>query len=154
MATRSVLASGPGGKDIVMVATREELSTPSKVTLPEPEPTPGLIMPDGSINWGCPCLGGMATGPCGLQFRDAFSCFHYSDAEPKGSDCYEKFSVMQECMSQYPELYGREEDEELSNAISESAAEDSSRIGKAVSVAGAQEVRGAGDGPAEVKKTK
>lgn len=61
---------------------------------------------------------------------------------------------MQECMSQYPELYGREEDEELSNAISESAAEDSSRIGKAVSVAGAQEARGAGDGPAEVKKTK
>lgn len=80
MATRSVLASGPGGKDIVMVATREELSTPSKVTLPEPEPTPGLIMPDGSINWGCPCLGGMATGPCGLQFRDAFSCFHYRSA--------------------------------------------------------------------------
>ncbi|KAI5634727.1 CHCH domain-containing protein [Phthorimaea operculella] len=104
MATRSVLSSGPGGKDIVMIALKEELSIPSKVTLPEPEPAPGLIMPDGSINWGCPCLGGMATGPCGTQFRDAFSCFHYSEADPKGSDCYEKFSVMQECMSNYPEL--------------------------------------------------
>ncbi|KAL0820003.1 hypothetical protein ABMA28_007997 [Loxostege sticticalis] len=120
MATRSVLSSGPEGKDLVIVAPREELAVPSKVTLPEPEPAPGLIMPDGSINWGCPCLGGMSTGPCGTQFRDAFSCFHYSDADPKGSDCYEKFSVMQECMSQYPELYGKDDDE-LSAALDEAA---------------------------------
>ncbi|XP_049877619.1 mitochondrial intermembrane space import and assembly protein 40 [Pectinophora gossypiella] len=122
MTSRAVLTSGPGGKDIVMVATREELSTPSKVTLPEPEPAPGLIMPDGSINWGCPCLGGMATGPCGTQFREAFSCFHYSEADPKGSDCYEKFSVMQDCMSHYPELYGKDEDDELAAAMSEAEA--------------------------------
>lgn len=57
-------------------------------------------------------------------------------------------------MSQYPELYGREEDEELSNAISESAAEDSGKIGKATSTASAQDARGAGDVPAEMKKTK
>ncbi|KAJ2942158.1 hypothetical protein O0L34_g11075 [Tuta absoluta] len=122
MATRSVLSSGPGGKDIVMIAPKEELSIPSKVTLPEPEPAPGLIMPDGSINWGCPCLGGMATGPCGTQFREAFSCFHYSEAEPKGSDCYEKFSVMQDCMSHYPELYGKDDDDELAAAMGESDA--------------------------------
>lgn len=77
METRSVLSSGLGGKDMVIIASREELAVPSKVVLPEPEPAPGLILPDGSINWGCPCLGGMATGPCGTQFRDAFSCFHY-----------------------------------------------------------------------------
>lgn len=77
MSTRSVLSSGLDGKDVVIVATREELASPSKVSLPEPEPTPGLILADGSINWGCPCLGGMATGPCGSQFREAFSCFHY-----------------------------------------------------------------------------
>ncbi|XP_026744843.1 mitochondrial intermembrane space import and assembly protein 40 [Trichoplusia ni] len=117
MATRSVLSSGLDGKDVVIVATREELAMPSKVTLPEPEPAPGLILADGSINWGCPCLGGMATGPCGSQFREAFSCFHYSDADPKGSDCYEKFSVMQECMSHYPELYGKDDDDELAAAM-------------------------------------
>lgn len=119
------MKSGAGDKDIVIVASREELATPSKVVLPEPEPAPGLILPDGSINWGCPCLGGMATGPCGPQFRDAFSCFHYSEAEPKGSDCYEKFSVMQECMAQYPELYGRDDDDEddkLAAAIDASSA--------------------------------
>ncbi|KAG1815906.1 uncharacterized protein BJ212DRAFT_1480975, partial [Suillus subaureus] len=27
----------------------------------------------GEINWDCPCLGGMAHGPCGPQFREAFS---------------------------------------------------------------------------------
>lgn len=77
MSSPSILPAGSGNKDIVIVASREELSTPSRVSLPDPEPTPGLILADGSINWGCPCLGGMATGPCGIQFREAFSCFHY-----------------------------------------------------------------------------
>ena len=49
----------------------------------------------------------MATGPCGVEFRDAFSCFHYSDAEPKGSDCYDAFKTMQDCMSQYPAVYNQ-----------------------------------------------
>lgn len=47
----------------------------------------------------------MATGPCGVEFREAFSCFHYSQEEPKGSECYDAFKTMQECMSQYPDLY-------------------------------------------------
>lgn len=45
----------------------------------------------GEINWDCPCLGGMAHGPCGEQFREAFSCFVYSKEEPKGVDCIERF---------------------------------------------------------------
>ncbi|CAH1364860.1 unnamed protein product, partial [Tenebrio molitor] len=74
---------GPGGKDIVIFATPEDHKIPSTVTLPEPDPQPGLILPNGDINWNCPCLGGMATGPCGVEFRNAFSCFHYSESEPK-----------------------------------------------------------------------
>ena len=70
----------------------------------------GLILPNGDINWACPCLGGMATGPCGFEFRDAFSCFHYSETDPKGSDCYEQFHTMQTCMSKYPDLYGEDDD--------------------------------------------
>ena len=66
---------------------------------------PGLILPNGDINWNCPCLGGMAVGPCGVEFRDAFSCFHYSTEEPKGKECLEKFAKMQECMKEYPELF-------------------------------------------------
>lgn len=79
-----------------------------------------------------------------------------SDAEPKGSDCYEKFSVMQECMSHYPELYGREEDEELSNAMNESASEDSGKASAATSApaSAALDPRAAGDAPAELRKTK
>ena len=45
----------------------------------------------GEINWDCPCLGGMAHGPCGEQFREAFSCFVYSKEEPKGMDCIDRF---------------------------------------------------------------
>ncbi|GJJ06555.1 hypothetical protein Clacol_000747 [Clathrus columnatus] len=62
----------------------------------------------GEINWDCPCLGGMAHGPCGLQFREAFSCFVFSEQEPKGIDCIEKFRLMQECFREHPEVYGEE----------------------------------------------
>lgn len=72
----------------------------------------GLILPNGDINWNCPCLGGMASGPCGQQFKEAFSCFHYSKEEVKGSECLENFRGMQECMQRYPELYPQEDDSE------------------------------------------
>jgi mitochondrial intermembrane space import and assembly protein 40 len=45
----------------------------------------------GEINWDCPCLGGMAHGPCGEEFKAAFSCFVYSKEEPKGMECIDKF---------------------------------------------------------------
>lgn len=72
----------------------------------------GLILPNGDINWNCPCLGGMASGPCGEQFKSAFSCFHYSKEEIKGSDCIDQFRAMQECMQKYPDLYPQDEEEE------------------------------------------
>ncbi|XP_014256177.1 mitochondrial intermembrane space import and assembly protein 40 [Cimex lectularius] len=100
------------GKDKIIFASKEDHATPSTVVLPEPEQPPGLILEDGSINWNCPCLGGMATGPCGVQFREAFSCFHYSTAETKGSDCVEAFTAMQMCMQKYPTLYGPGDDDE------------------------------------------
>lgn len=52
----------------------------------------GAFNPEtGEINWDCPCLGGMAHGPCGEEFKAAFSCFVYSDEEPKGMECIDKF---------------------------------------------------------------
>ncbi|GJN76392.1 mitochondrial intermembrane space import and assembly protein [Purpureocillium lilacinum] len=69
----------------------------------------GAFNPEtGEINWDCPCLGGMAHGPCGEEFKTAFSCFVYSNEEPKGMDCIEKFQGMQECFRKYPEIYGSE----------------------------------------------
>ncbi|KAF8070526.1 hypothetical protein FPV67DRAFT_1025264 [Lyophyllum atratum] len=62
----------------------------------------------GEINWDCPCLGGMAHGPCGPQFREAFSCFIYSEEEPKGINCVEKFKAMQDCFREHPDIYGDE----------------------------------------------
>jgi intermembrane space import and assembly protein 40 len=36
----------------------------------------------------------MAHGPCGEQFKAAFSCFVYSTEEPKGMDCIDKFKYV------------------------------------------------------------
>ena len=62
----------------------------------------------GEINWDCPCLGGMADGPCGEEFKAAFSCFVFSEADPKGIDCVDKFKLMQDCFRQHPEVYADE----------------------------------------------
>ena len=70
----------------------------------------------GEINWDCPCLGGMADGPCGEEFKAAFSCFVYSKEEPKGIECIDKFKGMQECFRKYPDFYSEElRDEEQVN---------------------------------------
>ncbi|KAJ5908090.1 hypothetical protein N7495_000772 [Penicillium taxi] len=62
----------------------------------------------GEINWDCPCLGGMASGPCGEEFKAAFSCFVYSEEEPKGIECIDKFKGMQDCFRLHPDVYGAE----------------------------------------------
>jgi len=105
------------GKDTIIFATKEDHQSPSKVELSPPEPSPGLIFPDGSVNWNCPCLGGMATGPCGVEFRESFTCFHYSKEEPKGMECSEKFTAMWACMDK-SEVYkeGLKDEEELLNS--------------------------------------
>lgn len=85
----------------------------------------GAFNPEtGEINWDCPCLGGMATGPCGEEFKAAFSCFVYSKEEPKGMDCIDKFKDMQNCFRQYPEIYGNEIDADDEDDMTADAAAD------------------------------
>ncbi|KAI0508849.1 hypothetical protein F5B22DRAFT_377889 [Xylaria bambusicola] len=87
----------------------------------------GAFNPEtGEINWDCPCLGGMADGPCGEQFKAAFSCFVYSQEEPKGMDCIDKFQHMQDCFRLHPEVYGDElaDDEEAGAATADGAPTD------------------------------
>ena len=84
------------GKDRIIFVTKEDHETPSNTELVADDPNDpyeehGLILPNGDINWNCPCLGGMASGPCGEQFKAAFSCFHYSKGDVKGSDCVNQF---------------------------------------------------------------
>lgn len=82
------------GKDTIIFLSKEESDKPSSVSLEydkDDEADMGLIRPDGEINWNCPCLQGMADGPCGPEFKESFSCFHYSEAEPKGADCIDQF---------------------------------------------------------------
>jgi intermembrane space import and assembly protein 40 len=83
-------------------ASQEASQSPSTVAvqgspeaLEEEAGQQGAFNPEtGEINWDCPCLGGMAHGPCGEEFKTAFSCFVYSDQEPKGMDCIEKFQYV------------------------------------------------------------
>lgn len=97
------------GKDKAIFVTKEDASSSSAINNLIEDESYGLIASDGSINWDCPCLGnnnreyrhyceylgGMANGPCGEAFKEAFSCFHYSTEEMKGQDCIPQFREMQ-----------------------------------------------------------
>ncbi|XP_055350527.1 mitochondrial intermembrane space import and assembly protein 40-like [Paramacrobiotus metropolitanus] len=115
------------GKDKVIFLSRGDWEKPPdsisndflKRVLDDDGPR-GVVLPNGEINWGCPCLGNLTYGPCALPFRQAFSCFHFSTAEAKGSDCIEQFRAMTECMAKYPNLYpmgGDDEDEDEEDAF-------------------------------------
>lgn len=76
-----------------VAAPEEAEKTPEQ--LEEEAGQQGAFNPEtGEINFDCPCLGGMAHGPCGEEFKAAFSCFVYSDQEPKGIECVDKFQYV------------------------------------------------------------
>lgn len=39
------------------------------------------------------------------HFNVSFLDLNFSESEPKGAECLDKFSQMQECMKQFPDLY-------------------------------------------------
>ncbi|OXV11786.1 hypothetical protein Egran_00454 [Elaphomyces granulatus] len=84
----------------------------------------GAFNPEtGEINWDCPCLGGMAHGPCGEEFKEAFSCFVFSNEEPKGIGCIDRFRAMQDCFRKHPDIYGSElEEDEIDAQLEEQIA--------------------------------
>ena len=65
------------GKDVSIFVTKEDIDKPEAVTTLAHDEQYGIVLPSGELNWDCPCLGGMAYGPCGQEFKDAFSCFHF-----------------------------------------------------------------------------
>lgn len=107
------------------VSTTENVATTADVAAPsspdeleeEAEQQGAFNEETGEINWDCPCLGGMAHGPCGEDFRAAFSCFVYSKEEPKGVDCIDKFKNMQDCFRKHPDVYGAELDDDEDPAM-------------------------------------
>lgn len=141
--------------------TQQPVSTEAQATQPPQEESlddlesqagqEGAFNPEtGEINWDCPCLGGMAHGPCGEEFKAAFSCFVYSTEEPKGMDCIEKFKFvfplllslphrawhikgftnrviyrgMQDCFRLHPDIYGSElQEDEVDEQLTEQIAQ-------------------------------
>lgn len=89
----------------------------------------------------------MAQGPCGEQFKAAFSCFVFSEAEPKGLDCVDKFKGMQDCFRLHPDVYGDEIDddeepvktEEESTTVVEPTEESTTTVEETVTAASANE---------------
>uniref|UniRef100_A0A914XP56 Mitochondrial intermembrane space import and assembly protein 40 n=1 Tax=Plectus sambesii TaxID=2011161 RepID=A0A914XP56_9BILA len=110
-------------KDHVIMLTAEQDAVPMRpdvmairVSLDNDDDVEGPMLPNGEVNWQCPCMASLVSGPCGYEYRQAFGCFHASKEDPKGMDCIDKFAAMSECMQKYPNLYPvkvpNEDDEE------------------------------------------
>lgn len=104
--------------EAVVDAELATLTAEAEAALGENDQSAAFDPRTGEINWDCPCLGGMAHGPCGEEFKLAFSCFVFSEVEPKGIDCVEKFQNMQTCFRKHPDVYAEEiaDDDEASRA--------------------------------------
>lgn len=111
------------GKDIIIFATEEDLSGPSKTELLPDDPnemdssSQGAILPNGEINWDCPCLGNLPNGPCGPSFREAFTCWaeNRDDHDSFAEKCFDNFTTWEECLAENRHIYKsskRDDDEE------------------------------------------
>ena len=110
-----------------------EAATGGAAELEDQADQEGALNPvTGEINWDCPCLGGMAYGPCGEEFRAAFSCFVYSTQEPKGMECIDKFQGMQDCFRKHPEVYQGEIDDEDNEALDDGLATEREELRKEI----------------------
>lgn len=56
----------------------------------------------------CPCVADLKTGPCGVQFSEAFVCFLRSTQEEKGSDCVHPFIALQNCIKANPDAFSKD----------------------------------------------
>lgn len=102
-------------KDIVIFCKKQDHEIPSKYDMPPALPNEGrrgVILPNGEINWMCPCLGVLPYGPCGYEFRQFFSCLPTpgSDESTEATDerreqCIPQFRNMMDCMSLFPQVY-------------------------------------------------
>lgn len=105
-------------KDKIIFCTKADHEKPSKYELPPALPSEqrrGVVLPNGDINWTCPCLGGLPYGPCGFQFREFFSCLHATQDsdDVKAQECFPKFASMKECFKDFPNLYPDEDDSKI-----------------------------------------
>ncbi|KAG8927508.1 Oxidoreductase [Tulasnella sp. 419] len=117
--------SVPSTDSVIVDAALPQSETPEADVDEEDARSAAFNPVTGEINWDCPCLGGMAHGPCGPEFREAFSCFIYSEKEPKGIDCVEKFKHMQDCFRAHPDVYGEEiDDDDQPSAVPQTQSHD------------------------------
>ncbi|KAI8323623.1 hypothetical protein GQ54DRAFT_296692 [Martensiomyces pterosporus] len=128
---KDTASSAPATEDAASPVTSSvdtaDLGSQGEKTREDESPSQAFDPETGEINWDCPCLGGMAHGTCGEQFKSAFSCFVHSEEEPKGMDCIEAFKAMQECFRAHPEEYGDEllDDEDDEDEVKNSDDEES-----------------------------
>ncbi|XP_048771108.1 mitochondrial intermembrane space import and assembly protein 40-like [Ostrea edulis] len=116
---------GNDGKDRIVFVTKEEITAPSEaiIALDEEEIHDGpigFVQPNGELNFGCPCVGGLHAGPCGYEMREFLSCNFYNSKDnndPRGQNCDDKLETMMTCIQKHADYYkekmsGDPEDEE------------------------------------------
>lgn len=120
-----------GAPEVAAASAAEALPS----TRSEKAGVPALSKDDGKVTMtkeemvkealNCPCIANMKEGPCGTHFLSAYECFLRSESEPQGADCFDNFVAMQTCMTEHPDDYNLDDEDEQGAGKPKSKAEDS-----------------------------
>ncbi|KAF6004334.1 hypothetical protein CCYA_CCYA02G0784 [Cyanidiococcus yangmingshanensis] len=129
-------------------APTDQASVNARPDLPDDGRTKEQMIED-ALN--CPCIDSLKRGPCGDSFIAAYRCFLESESEPRGSDCYDAFQRMQDCMLAHPDEYHFDDADPEEEPDSESLSEQVQRKEQSLAGSGTMSRSGAhsarGSGP-------
>lgn len=112
---------------VLTKACREARAAEEPEQVDAPEERTGIVGPVDydrrEIDWDCPCLKHAIDGPCGEQFKAAFECFTFSEAEERGSDCIPQFTAMRRCQMDHPEYYKMDDEDADSGSSGDTEAD-------------------------------
>ena len=63
------------------------------------------FLPNGEINWDCPCHGEMIYGPCAMEYRDFLTNCVFPKEDATKETCVEKHKEFEKCINKYPAVY-------------------------------------------------
>ena len=71
------------------------------------------FLPNGEINWNCPCHGNMIYGPCALEYREFLTSCVFPKDEASDAMCRAKHMSLEKCVALYPTVFPELQPERL-----------------------------------------
>ena len=82
------------------------------------------FLPNGDINWNCPCHGTMIYGPCAVEYREFLTNCVFPKGEVSDETCRKKHMLLEKCVSLYPTVFPELQPQQFENDSSKAKQSD------------------------------